>query len=796
MATKKITELNQLAGADIDQNSDVLAIVDLNNNETKKVTVGALHSGSFSGSYIGDGSGLTGTSAFPFTGDAQISGSLLISGSIEIDSFGDNNIIIGSGSGEVLSSGTNNIIFGNNAATNLTTGNSNLIIGHRAGRSTALNIESGNTIIGIGAGEDGTYLSDYGDNTFIGYNAGKGSAAQYSVFVGSGVGQGTTTFSVGMGANGTLSCTAAASVAIGYNSQTNGSNNYNVSVGASALLSNNGGSINTNNVAIGYQAGYTSYRLNGNIFIGHKTGYNTGTGDGNIIIGSGSLGDSTMNDQLRIGNGNSLVTISASLATGDVIFANTASAPNFSGSFQGDGTNLNLASNTTIPSAGAFPFNGDAVISGSLLISASEQTASLILKSSGSTILDVRGSLGSMFSVTDSFDGNLFEVNNISGISLLSVSSSGDVDIPKGSLTVSGGLAIEGITDVSASIAAAGGGGGDAFPFIGDAQITGSLLISGSTSLGIENFHIGDRSENTAGTTIVIGNDAKATTGNYRNVVIGNSTTVGGAYRSVLIGESIDAPINHGVVIGDRADATVLGSISIGSLAGNGVSSQGINIGYQAKGSGVSNIVLNSSYLSVTPTKANTFGIYMTGASPNFEIEATGSSTLSGSSFTIEKSGSTVFSVVGSTGTLFEVDDSLEGIIFTANDSTGAPSFQVSSSGELFLGKSPQSLYTTKQIASTISTATESIFSMTTSSLLTTLAFDYSCVSESNARAGTINSVFIPGTDLITFSETATSDIGDTSGVHLSVEITQSQAQFLSKTDSAGWRIKSIIRSI
>ena len=35
MATKKITELNQLAGADIDQNSDVLAIVDLNNNETK-----------------------------------------------------------------------------------------------------------------------------------------------------------------------------------------------------------------------------------------------------------------------------------------------------------------------------------------------------------------------------------------------------------------------------------------------------------------------------------------------------------------------------------------------------------------------------------------------------------------------------------------------------------------------------------------------------------------------------------------------------------------------------------------
>ena len=40
-----------------------------------------IFSGSFSGSYVGDGSSLTGVSAFPFVGDAQITGSLLISGS-------------------------------------------------------------------------------------------------------------------------------------------------------------------------------------------------------------------------------------------------------------------------------------------------------------------------------------------------------------------------------------------------------------------------------------------------------------------------------------------------------------------------------------------------------------------------------------------------------------------------------------------------------------------------------------------------------------------------------------------
>ena len=341
---------------------------------------------SSSGIFIGDGSGLTNIPSSGITGlnlsqiasgsvtssispdkgfqvntNTQITGSLKISGSIEIDSLGDNNIIIGSGSGEVLDSGTNNIIFGNNAATSLTTGGSNLIIGHRAGKSTALNQESGNTLIGIGAGEDGTFDANYGDNTFIGYNAGKNSAAQYSTFVGSGVGQGTTSFSVAMGANGTLSCAAHATVALGYNSQVGGTNNYNVAIGTSAMRSSNGGSVNEYNVAIGYQAQFTSYRNYNNIiigakaaygasyikediFIGHEAGYDySGTNNvsgrntvigyragydlgntsaHNILIGQGVGAENVvLNNQLKIGSG-SLATISGSLATGDLIFSN------------------------------------------------------------------------------------------------------------------------------------------------------------------------------------------------------------------------------------------------------------------------------------------------------------------------------------------------------------------------------------------------------------------------------------------------------------------------------------------
>ena len=48
---------------------------------------------------------------------------------------------------------------------------------------------------------------------------------------------------------------------------------------------------------------------------------------------------------------------------------------------------------------------------------------------SGSTVLDVQGSQGQLFSVTNSLTGDLFSVSDISGIPILNVNSSGAVDI-------------------------------------------------------------------------------------------------------------------------------------------------------------------------------------------------------------------------------------------------------------------------------------------------------------------------------------------------------------------------------
>ena len=46
MATKKITELASLAGTDVASSTDVLPIVDINADATKKVTVDGLHTNS------------------------------------------------------------------------------------------------------------------------------------------------------------------------------------------------------------------------------------------------------------------------------------------------------------------------------------------------------------------------------------------------------------------------------------------------------------------------------------------------------------------------------------------------------------------------------------------------------------------------------------------------------------------------------------------------------------------------------------------------------------------------------
>ena len=380
---------------------------------TPNITIPGNISGSITstasfGTYLGDGSQLTGISStpFPFVGDAVITGSLTITGSFNAFKLNANNVVLGPDAGTSLNAGgLNNVILGNTAASNLTTGDNNVIVGTNAG--------------------DG--VSNGGNNVAIGRNAGFSQLGNRSVLVGDQAGNHGGTDNV----------------FLGYQAGAVGTGNYNVAIGKTALRGNSGGS--NYNIAIGYEAGYGVGAGDENILVGMNSGRSIITGNANIIIGSGSLGTSALERQLRIGHSDNII-ISASLETGDIIFASTASAAYF----VGDGSQLtNVASpftaagisgSFTAPSAsfstrvttleGAGTPTPTFIASGSTSASAAPNTG-VVVEHSGSTAFSVIGDVGTLFSVDDDLTGTLFSANDISGFPVLQASASGDVYIGK-----------------------------------------------------------------------------------------------------------------------------------------------------------------------------------------------------------------------------------------------------------------------------------------------------------------------------------------------------------------------------
>ena len=90
----------------------------------------AISGSTFSGSFVGDGSGLTGidNDPFPYTGNASITGRILLDD-------GNDNVGVGIATLNSLSSGNYNTTIGSNALVSLATGGSNIAIGSYAGAS-------------------------------------------------------------------------------------------------------------------------------------------------------------------------------------------------------------------------------------------------------------------------------------------------------------------------------------------------------------------------------------------------------------------------------------------------------------------------------------------------------------------------------------------------------------------------------------------------------------------------------------------------------------------------------------
>tara|TARA_R110002153_G_scaffold150278_2_gene301816 strand:+ start:4447 stop:6105 length:1659 start_codon:yes stop_codon:yes gene_type:complete len=441
----------RLVSGSFEGNGNALTDLNLNGYQSS----GSNSSGSFSGSFEGDGSGLTGLGSFPYTGTAQISGSLIVSGGL-VDLTGTTAISGSSFSGSFHGDGSSLtgiisewdgtrdgnaeisgsfIVSGSSPTIKLfgeTTIDTDIVIGNKGNTDGSIGIgsaglpESTYNRCSITIGDEaGKYLISGSRNTFIGHNAGKNS-----ICVSDNVGIGTDALcynygydfgnetrcagntaigscamksannarenvAVGKGAlagaGNTVGATAIGycaslfgglySIAVGYKAAvTNQGSDYvaigrcalretqykAVGIGTKALHNNLNG---LNNVAIGYQAGMcVDNESHNNVLLGYKAG-------------PGAL--TQIQNKLYIANTNTTPPlIEGDFATRQVnIHEGQISASIFSGSFVGDGSGLSGLSGT------GFPFNGDAIITGSLLVTQSNAATTSITIEGGHVVL-------------------------------------------------------------------------------------------------------------------------------------------------------------------------------------------------------------------------------------------------------------------------------------------------------------------------------------------------------------------------------------------------------------------------
>jgi hypothetical protein len=191
------------------------------------------------------------------------------------------------------------------------------------------------------------------------------------------------------------------------------------------------------------------------------------------------------------------------------------------------------------------------------------------------------------------------------------------------------------------------------------------------------------------------------------------------------------------------------------------------------------------------------------GRTPTSSLDVAGTTRLSGSFntaasgsiLTVIGSGSAqpIFTVQGSQGELFSITDSLSGSLFSVNDISGLPILEVFSDNTTLIGnyQDPMLITTTKLV--TTASGAFTLYSLPTASYDTAF-FEYSIKSGSNARAGSIMAIQ-SGTS-VNFTETTTTDFGSTAGFGLTVQVTGSNMLLTGSATTAGWTIKTIVRSI
>ena len=423
---------------------------------------------------------------------------------------GDNNIFLGVGAGHSATNQSENIFLGTCAGFSNTDGAGNVAIGLKAAGITTTagfdNIFIGNcagiclrkipqnipanSIENILIGDATGRCLAGNENIIVGGYSVEGQIFNgcYNVFLGARVARNATggdwNIFLGYGSGGRISC---------------GDRNF--FGGYYAGFCNAGGN---DNIFMGRYAGYCNTTGSCNIFLGNKTSQNSCTGSKNIaigcdvqfpipngscqlVIGQGSnrwiVGDENFNIGIGTTNPTAKLDVNGTVALGSSVY-------DANGTFGNDGQILSNVTgfgvswaNTAAPAAagsdGQLQYNNNGSFGGAtdlhyddvnnrIGIGTTNPTAKLEINiGTATTALDIQGSAGQLFSVTNNLtSGSIFSVNDVSGIPSIDVDADGTIQLaplgaseyvgvgltnPSSKLHVNGNIAIDQTTVVGSA---------------------------------------------------------------------------------------------------------------------------------------------------------------------------------------------------------------------------------------------------------------------------------------------------------------------------------------------------------
>ena len=308
-------------------------------------------------------------------------------------------------------------------------------------------------------------------------------------------------------------------------------------------------------------------------------------------------------------------------------------------------------------------------VTGSQYTSGSSDVNTIQGSTAGGTLLNVLGTAGQLFTVTDGLSGSLFSVNTISGLPVIEAFS--DFSF------VAGTYGVNNLFVSGSRVGILTGTPSATLDVIGNTRITGSTVITGSLSIPA----VGDSSLLTVGSAgspylLVTGSTGRVsvnTTSSVSSLNVGGTTNVLTVQGTTTEGNMFDVYGPSGQLF-SVIDGLSGSLFSVNTISGVPVmevfSDNTIRLGQYS-----------NPPLVISGSTANVSG--------SLNVNS-GNLNINTGSLTIFKSGSgasdPLFDVEGAQGQLFSVIDTFSGSLMSVNDISGFPILDVRSDDTIVMG--------------------------------------------------------------------------------------------------------------